>query len=135
MNRLLVIVNFEQKTGLDIWEPIGVIVPPKRLEVRVAFELYNPSNELVRQMTIIMEARHHDQGEDCLRDELKQSAYANYEVWITPTGPLDDSGEWTIEIIDPQDFLKWFGIDQAADLFKKYQKNDKPLRLPASFIK
>ncbi len=132
MNKLKVIVNIEHKSSQEFCQPVGIIAPPKRLEVRINFELYNPNNELVKRMTIVMEARHNDHGEECLRDELKQSAYADYEVWCTPTGGPDDSGEWTIEIIDPQDFLKWFGIDHAVDIFKQNQKNAKPLRLPAA---
>ena len=103
------------------------------LEVTVTFCHRINGSRSFRSIIVAMQARQRGQDDDGLRCELLQSAtiWQEGEIW-SDENPGDPGDEWTIQTIDPDGVLKWLGID--FETFKKYQKNDQPVRLiaPAS---
>lgn len=137
MNHLKIVVNFQTMPERSFGE-CPIVLPPRRMEVKIEFTLSTSWNNLpplrVRRVTVIMEARENDDDdEDRLRDELIQNARAEHELWDTGNMVHDKNDpEWIIEIIDPSGVMKWFGIDRAKDIFKQQtEKHDQPVRLPA----
>jgi hypothetical protein len=134
MNHLTITVT---ANAVEKWEQLASCAPPqvvaRTFEVIIEF-LLRIDGARTRGLVVTMEARERWQDDDYLRDELIQSARSEPRWYAAGLWESDNFDEWTIEIIDPTGVLKWFGIDQAADLFKQNRNNAKPLRLPAAGI-
>jgi hypothetical protein len=121
--------------AMEKWEQTASCRPPqvvaRTFEVIIDF-LLRVDGARTKGLVITMEARERWQNDDYLRDELIKSARSEPRWYAAGGFESENFDEWTIEIIDPHGVLKWFGMDQAADLFKQNSSNAKPLRLPAA---
>jgi hypothetical protein len=107
------------------------VIVSRTFEVIITFTL-KLNGKKSRGLVVTMDASDRGQGDEQLREELIYSKRAERQFHAEAIDEHDDPlDDWTIEILDPTGILKWFGLDNAVEIFKQHPKNDQPVRLPA----
>lgn len=127
-----VVANAYQKEE-SLWSCAPPVVVARTFEVIITFTL-KLNGRRARGVVITMDASDRGQDDAQLREELIFSKRAERVFHADAINEQELAfDDWVIEILDPTGILKWFGIDNAVDIFKQSQnsQNDKPVRLPA----